>query len=423
MEIEKKAENQAATAPEVPKARTDEHSRLTSDVFNRNTTVRHYVNEVHFTFHNHHLIKDMIESGRAIDLVDLPKRKGKSVMIIGSGPTLDDAIAFLDEWEGDIICSTSQATTLLAAGIVPDYIVALDPDSNPEELKTPSTVKWEDTKARLVFHPGVCTDLVEWWPGKVALFRKLQPQQTFYAGEQATGYSGLGPKEGARYIGEKADLWIKAQIPVLACAVPAQICVAKHLGYRQQVLVGCDFSMPGDQARFTGVSISADGTAWVPGKPPPIEFDSESEDSIVETEYGVKSTTMQIFYSKQAMIAWRIVEGDIINSSNQGILRMFPYHPIHEIVKRGNKGVKGFNRKQIMRVSEEHLAKQNIYFIKVGTDAWIPQEFSDPMHDIPKMMKDAKRTLAAKGQGDDLDIEANMKRFRKLFDIVLKNAT
>ncbi len=405
---------------EPPKVRTDEVVRAKAEEFNKKTDEHHYINEVHFSFHNHREIMDALETGHAVDLAKLPKHPRTSVLIIGSGPTLDEALPLLKDWKGHIICSTSQASTLIAWGREPEHIVALDPNSNPGELTADT---WEGRKSILHLHPGVMPELVRWWKGPLALFRKLQPQQPFYAGEQAMGYSSLGPLRDGLYFGNEAPLSITAQVPMLGCAIPAQICVAKHLNYAQIVLVGADFSFPDDKPRFT--SRAWEDGKWVEHKPIPMEEylsrAGASPDPVMETELDVKSTGMQIFYAHQTVIAWRLVEKNIINSSHKGLLRMFPYQPIEEIIRAGNKGVKGFTLPQRIKASEEHLARQNIYFFYVGKGI-MPHEFKDPLHDVPKMLREVKQLLTAQGNGDKLDVEANMKRINRLFKTVTEEA-
>ena len=400
---------------DLPKIRTDEAVRAVSGNFNTKTGERHYVNEVHFSFYNHREITDAMREGRAIDLARVPKQPKKSVLITGSGPTLDEALPLLKDWEGDIICSTSQAVTLMAWGRIPEHICALDPDSHPSELEPME--KWRGTGTILHMHPGVTPDLVKAWEGPIALFRKLQPQTSFYAGEQAAGYSELGPFRDGRYWGSESKIGISAQIPMLACVLPAQMSIAKHIGYRQQVLVGADFSFPHDKQRLTSRSWK-DGK-WIDHEP--IKLDDyysqidSTDDPLVETEFdGLKTTPMQIFYAHQTVIAWRVIEVDIVNASHLGLLRMFPHVPIQEVIRRGNKGVKGFNLKQIIEASEAHLARQNIYFIYVANGV-MPHEFKDPLHELPRVIPQIKQQLVAQGRGDDLDIEANMKRIKRLF--------
>lgn len=399
---------------QVPKARTDEVVRSISDAFNEQTGTRHYTNEVRFSFYNHPLIIKAFESGRAVDLVSLPKQKRKSVLIIGSGPTLDAALPLLHKWEGEIICSTSQAVTLIAHGREPEHIVALDPDSTPEELAADT---WDGRKSILHIHPGVNPELMRWWKGPLAVFRKLQPQTGFYANEQNIGYGTLGPKRENRYWGNEGEAYIKGQVPMLASVIAAQIAIAKHIGYSQQAFVGCDFSFPGDKQRFT--SKSWEDGRWVAHEPLPLSeyptMTNAGADPVVETEIdGLKTTPMQVFYSHQVVIAWRITECNIINTSQAGLLRMFPYVPFEEVLARGNKGVKGYTLPKIRAVAEEHLARQNIFFFYVK-DGIMPHEFKDPLHEIPKLVPQIKQVLEAKGKGDEFDVEANMKRLRRLF--------
>jgi len=404
---------------EYQKVQTDEIVRNVSSQYNDKTSKRHYINEVQFSFHNHREIMQAIENGQAVDLVNLPKRKTKVAMVIGSGPTLDAALPYMADWRGEIICSTSHASTLIAYGREPEHIVALDPDSHPGELAADT---WEGRNSTLHLHPGVSPGLVRWWKGPISLFRKLQPQTTFYGSEQAIGYSPLGPFRESRYWGDESRPLITAQVPMLACVAPAQISIGKHLGYKQLILVGCDFSCPGDKYRFT--SKTWEDGKWVEHEPEPLEVLNERcakiGDPIVETEFdGLKSTPMQIFYSHQTVIGWRLVEVNIINSSHEGLLRMMPYQPLEDIIRAGNKGVKGFTLPQIRNVSEEHLAKQNIYFLYVGNGI-MPHEFKDPLHEIPKIIPQLKAQLEAQGRGAELDIEANMRRIKRLFDKVVK---
>ena len=90
------------------------------------------------------------------------------------------------------------------------------------------------------------------------------------------------------------------------------------------------------------------------------------------------------------------------------------------IEKQGR--VKGRNKKQIRKISEEYLAKQNIYFITVGKSGIMPHEFKDPLTEIPQMLKQLKVILGKTGQADELDVDANMRRCRRLFEKVSAEA-
>ena len=392
---------------------TKEVGRGQSEKYNQVTDGRHLANDVRFSFYNHHTIMEAMESGRAMDLTKVPKRKDRCVMILGSGHSLDDAMPLIKDWEGDIICSTSHFSTLVAHGRFPEHLVALDPDSSPEEIAIPS---WDDCPTMLHTHPGMMPELIDAWKGPIGLYRKLQPQDPFYSKEQLIGYSPLGPFHDGRYWGSEAEVGITAQIPMLASVLPVQLCVAKLLGYKQQVLVGCDFCWRDEAYRFT--SSTWDGEKWTVNKPTTEIYNAyagSSTDPIVETETdGLLSTPIQIFFSHQVMIAWRLTEYNIVSCSKESLLPEVPYVPIDEVMRRGNKGVKGLNLKQIRERTEEHLAMQNIFFFYVGPGI-MPHEFKDPLHDVPAQLDKVKALLEARGQGDQLDIPANLKRIRKLF--------
>jgi len=395
----------------IPKANTDEVARLKATSFNQLTERRHMINDIRFSFYNHAAIIRAIKSGQAVDLSKIPKRKDKPVLIVGSGPTLNEALPLVKDWQGDIICSTSQATTLVYFGHPPEHIVALDPDSRADELKADT---WKGRNSILHMHPGISPDLLEMWEGPISLFRKLQPQTPFYDNAQKIGYGTLGPIEEGHFQGDKGDSLITSTIPMLACVIPAQIWIAKQLGYRQQFLVGCDFSFPEDIDRFT--LWDWNGKKWVKHEPSSIFTKQRSErDPIIETEFeGLKSSSLMVFYGHQTVIAWRITEANIVNTSNKGFLQMFPYAPIEKVIRKQGQGIKGFNLKKIREISEEHLAKQNIYFLRVGKGI-MPHEYKDPLFEIPKAIKNIKAALEKQGKGKDFDPEANMRRIKKLF--------
>lgn len=398
-----------------PKAQIDEVARLASSAFNVRTSDRHLHNEVRFSFYNHHNFMQALEEGRATDMNDLPHQKEKCALIVGSGPTLNKVLPVIKDWPGDVICSTSHAPTILYWGREPEYVMCLDPDSHPGELQVPNG--WKDRKSCLVMHPGVNPEVIKCWDGKLAFFRKLQPQTPFYDNAQKVGYSTLGPKDGYRYQGQLGESLIKSLIPMLACVVPAQIVLAHRLGYKQAILVGADFSYPGNITRFT--SQIWDGKQWNENIPPaPAVYHESSAEALIETDLdGLTSCPMMCFYAHQTVIAWRITGMNLVNAFPEGMLRMFPSMPFDEIMRRGNKGVKSFNKKQIEKVSEQYLARQNIYFLKVANGV-MPHEYKDPLHDIPKMLHNLKIELDKQGKGEQLDMDANMKRITKLFEYV-----
>jgi hypothetical protein len=61
------------------------------------------------------------------DINVLPQ-KNEPVLILGSGPSLDDWRPYIKEWKHDIMCSTSQLAWLQSLKINPRYIFLIDAD-------------------------------------------------------------------------------------------------------------------------------------------------------------------------------------------------------------------------------------------------------------------------------------------------------
>ncbi|KKM00854.1 hypothetical protein LCGC14_1800280 [marine sediment metagenome] len=392
----------------------DDAARLKATKFNEATSNRHMANEVRFSFYNHANILKAFKDGRAKDLKDAPKVKDKPILIIGSGATLDEAWPLIQKWEGAIMTSSSQATTAIYYGKEPDYIVSLDPDTGPSEFQVDT---WEGRKSVMIIHPGVMPEMFNFWKGPLYLFRKMQPQTPFYANAQKMGYQTLGIKDKGRYANAQVETLITTEIPMLACVIAAQICIAKQLGYNKQFLVGADLSFVDNRDRF----IRWD---YMNGK-------WQNTDMGIHKNQGVdpdlmignlKSTRMMVFYAHQIVTSWRITQADIINTNNQGLMETFPYCPLEIVVANQGKGIKGYSEQKRCEVSEEYLARQNIYFIGVGEKGIMPHEFQDPISEIPKMLRKLKAALTAQGKGDDLDIDKNMERFNKLFKKVTAKA-
>jgi hypothetical protein len=55
------------------------------------------------------------------DMRNLPRLNGDPVLVLGSGPSLDDMLPYLKDWKGKIACSTSHLSLLEYMEIEPDY--------------------------------------------------------------------------------------------------------------------------------------------------------------------------------------------------------------------------------------------------------------------------------------------------------------
>lgn len=404
-------------------------SRLESERYNQATSARHMDNEIRFSFYNHASILQAIKEGRAQDLAALGKPgEGKPLMILASGISLNEVLPMLKDWPYPIMCSSSHAATCIYHGREPEYVIGLDPDTNPSEFDADT---WKGRKTALVMQPGINPHLLEFWKGPILLFRKLQPQTPFYDGPQKIGYSTLGKQEimrdlgteiTGRYTGEEAVSLINCVIPMLGCVLAAEICIAKQLGFDRIYMMGADFQY----TRFTRWHYRSD--TWVEDAPAPLpellrrwtdnEVPITSGERIIHLPSGNYSTPLTIFYAHQVVTAWRITECDVINCSPNSELKVMPFADAKEVIRKKGEGFKGMSKPDIIDAAEEYLARINIYFFNIGRGI-MPREFHDPLTEIPRGLKEVKIAMEQQGKGNEIDVEANMKRVRRLWEKVI----
>jgi len=225
------------------------------------------------------------QRGKAKDLgvLDDGQSKGPAI-IIGSGPTLDGALPYLKDWKGAIFCNSSQASTLIYHGRHPDFVDIADCRVSPEELQAP----WDYKKTSWIINPGVHPRLINFWKGQTYYYRIYEPYYDFYGKVQPRVYGSF----------------IKTQSFPFGSQPPMAISHATALGYSPLFLVGCDFGFPGNIDRFTGWR-KPKGKKWISSPPTTIGAQSKY---IIETENGVLSIALHIFYRDQL---FRVIALDV----------------------------------------------------------------------------------------------------------------
>ncbi len=391
----------------------NEHQlKIDNDKYNEATRNRHLVNEINWSFYNHHKVMENLASGEAMDLTDVPKKEGDSILIIGSGPSFDKCAPYLKDWKGDIMTSTSQAATCIYYGKDPKYIVALDPNSHEFEFMADT---FENRDCTLIAHPAVKPNLLEFWKGKTFYYRKIQPQTAFYSNTQRIGYSTSD---------ESHIPLIKESVIMLACVAAAQVCIANILGYKRMFLIGVDFGCPGNQTRFTAYEYKYKKKIFAPGNAPEMSLGGEG-DWIKKvppplTNYynvcgnnGCPTNGMHAFYKQQFMTAWRILQGDFINVSSDGLLYELPQVDIETVIRKQGRDIKGFNQKQIRETADLYLATHSVYIIETYNGVSVFQ-FNDPMKDIPAMIDKMIKTMRPQNKDFKIDKRKNMRRIERI---------
>lgn len=418
LEQEKKRKERRANP--APEQKPEDMVAPGSDIYNVHTKRKHLANEVQWSFANYDGILKACASGRGNDIGVLPKVRNEPILVIGSGPTLDEALPTIKEWEGDVICSPSQASTLVKWGKDPKYIVALDPDETPEAMTVDT---WEGRDSTLFVHPGVNPLLVspysfvrladgsihkkehpDSWAGKMGFFRKMEPQTPFYGNAQKMGYSHIDRTIDAKSITMQISSIIGTEVVMLGCAANAQIFLASLLGYNPLYLVGVDFGFPGGKTRFTPWNWK-DGK-WVNAVPGPID-----PERVVKTDSGVDSEEMHLFYKRNFMSAWRIERMQIFTVGHGTIIETPQVEWQTVLKQQGVMGgdIKGFQKKEMIRVSEAYLARQNTFIISYVGGGVQFTEFQNGVLGVPDYLV----KLRKKGV-QNLDFNGTLKGIKEL---------
>jgi len=389
--------------------------KIANTKYNDVTRAKHLENEICWSFWNHHRITQNLKSGNALDLTVVPKAEGKPILIIGSGPSFDKCAPYLKDWPGDIMTSTSQAATCIYYGKDPKYIVALDPESHQFELMADD---FANRGCILITHPGVKPDLIDFWNGKTYYYRKVQPQTAYYSGVQRIGYSTIEKETRSELIRES--------VIMLACVGAAQVCIASILGYSRMYLIGLDFGCPGGQTRFTQYDYKyTKKKVFAPGNAPEIALGSPGEwvrnDPHPMTamynvvgENGCLTAPLHAFYKQQFITAWRILIGDFINVSSEGMLYELPQADIETVINDPDS-IGGFDRDKIKDICDEYLAKHNTFVIEVSNGVSVLQ-YSDPLKEIPEVMERIVKLSRDQGKDITVDMDSNMDRIKRILD-------
>lgn len=415
---------------------------MDSSSYNRGTIIKQMPHEEVNTAMNWRPIIDAFNNGRARDISDEPKVHDIPCIVVGSGPSLDYSIRFLKDWKGGIFCTTSQATTLIAHGIEPTHIVALDPFCRYEEI---AGVHWEKTRTKLIAHPSCYPSLIEKWPNEMLLYiQNNGTKDSFYATTQKRMYSH---REGDLRNPE-FHYYIRTEITIFANSPPMQAFCAQTLGYNTCFLCGVDYAFPGGNERFTEYFPDGELDENHMGKWKVTPHPIKEGDVNAESSNGIPTHTIHLYYKKNFITAWRL-SGQTMYTTDHGAMDIIPYADIEMVVKR--QGDKKHYRKQtpefIERVTERYLCTMKSYVIKVGNaysfvemphpneldglnqymrllynkytcnNCGIVLQARDDLSSYPVDHDGETCTQCKKGtiyHSVDIDISANMERFKKL---------
>jgi len=336
--------------------------------------------EILNSYFNHPLIHADFASGRAKNLE--PGQGKGPALIIGSGPTLDDAHDLIRGWKGGLFCSSSQAITMLALGKRAFDIVAVDVKTESDEFM-PLDV-WEDKDCNLILHPGMDPEVIQTWRWKKTFFRIMVHGMQFYLESMPIAYS-----------------MIRTTMYVYGCVAATQILVASMMGYGPLFLVGCDFGYPEDKSRFTG--FKRVGSEWVREDQSPAPKYRLHPKVIYRN--GCPSDHFQAYYKQTFFNVWRLSLNDIFTVSRKGGLYEVPHVDAAEVAAtEGRLRPERFwlSQRDKIDLCERYLLQYGTYTFTFPSGQVEFVLFRDEETELPKYIEMMNEVFAKQGQAGRL---------------------
>jgi hypothetical protein len=292
------------------------------------------------------------------DMSTIPKVQGVPVIILGSGPSLDDVIPYLKDWKGAIVCSTSQMLLLEYHGITPTYCVLIDCDPNPEIIKLIGDYKGDLSKTTLITHPQIPREYFDAWKGPIKLFRMLDPGDDF-----SSKYVPMG----VGWINQEKNWHIGSFVLNSGNVVNAAIPIMNGLGYGPIFLCGYDLGYPAidEKVVYRGKSVTRVDGKLVENPPAPMP---SMEVRPIRYYKGINETLSDelcYFYKYSFMILYGLGNMPLISCS-RGLLGELPYVHPKDVVAAQGKGFEGIirNAHENYIVALSYLKARSIYILK-----------------------------------------------------------
>jgi hypothetical protein len=242
---------------------------------------------------------------------------------------------------------------------------------------------------------------------------------------------------------------IPSEVTLFACSPPAQAFVANVLGYGTLFMVGVDFAYHSGKERFT---------EWIPDENgvwsehvSPYQTDdetaeklmkTESGNPLVQTDNGLWTHQVHLYYKKNMLSALRLSWQNAVWVGD-GAVTEYPTTTPEQMYDKQGKGFKRLSHKAIRDITDAYLAKVGAYVIEADPKRMAFIETNDTEKDLYNAMIAMKRkyqcsNCGAQGQAKDdaihdnepckvcgkpdgmqqtsptLDIDANMRRFRRI---------
>lgn len=301
---------------------------------------------------------EQIMQSRNADLAGLPDKPGEPVLLLGSGPSLDDWRPYIKDWKGDIFCSTSQLAWLESAGVNPRYVFLIDSDPVMDYLVKQYTPVKGQPIPDFITHPCIQKEAIQTWgrPEHTWFFRMLDPGDEFFTKFLPMMYHVVNEKKG----------WgVKTYILNSGCVMNTMMVFAHQKKYNPIFLCGYDLGYPGGQYRFQNYKKIKKGKSitWEAEPILPVPLDRPFKPS----HNGVATDELCLFYKYSSIIMYGMNSNNLLSCS-RGTFDEVPYVSPESVVKTQGRGYEDRMRGPVEAylIAQKYLQYRKILMLRTG---------------------------------------------------------
>ncbi len=286
------------------------------------------------------------------------KYKGPA-MIVGAGPSFDQAAPLLTKWKAPIFVPESMAHTCAYYGRDPEFIGLYD--AHPAAWDN-FFEGYDFSKSTLLTHPAVSEKAIKLFPGPRIYYTMMHIPEPDYS----VFHPNMEIKEMYEIVKQQqfSSDFFEAVVPILypyiattilnaGCVVNNLIQCAHFMGYDPLVLCGVDFGYADGYERCTGWHMT-DGK-WI--EKPKTKIENIGREMKV-SENGIATSEEQIEYKIAMMAVYKTDKPNLIDCSN-GIVTELPKYPVKEVIKKRARGYKKVYDGEKETIALEFLEKMD----------------------------------------------------------------
>lgn len=271
-------------------------------------------------------------------------KEPKPCIVIGSGPSLDNALPYLKDWKHAIISSSSQLTTMAYYDVYPTYFASPDPKGHIEELTALPPDKLDKLHETTTFvqapiGPYLYTDT---WKGRIRWFLIFDPGKEWYANAIAPNFT-----------------WIPESLLPFSANVPALVAIAQYLNFAPLYLVGADFAGKRyDNWMYDGEWKESKGTTTEGNLGYQKNYLGQHTDMNMQWAWRGMLCTLRLAINELKGVRWHIY----LCSQESALKEQLPYRDIKDVISRQGENEKMNWSKQKTRTAIDiALARFNTF--------------------------------------------------------------